>query len=124
LDKSIEIRHSRLITDSDRHPEPGGKVRKGMVFSASKEDFAMTDHAFAPATSIHGSGAISAFSNLLRNWRARRAVGRLDDFDDYMLSDIGVTRDEVRWALSLPLTTNAAQALHETARSRRAGARR
>jgi uncharacterized protein YjiS (DUF1127 family) len=67
-----------------------------------------------------GSGLLS---RVLRHWRARRAVARLDGLSDRMLEDIGVTRYEVRWAANLPLSCNAALELHETARLRRAGTR-
>jgi hypothetical protein len=44
------------------------------------------------------------------------------DHDDYLLRDIGVTRQDVRWASRLPLTVNAALALEERAfRRRRSG---
>ena len=37
-----------------------------------------------------------------------------------MLRDIGVTREELRWAAGLPLTVNAALALEERATRRAA----
>ncbi len=40
-------------------------------------------------------------------------------FDDYLLRDIGVTREDVQWAQSLPLTVDAALALEERAFKRR-----
>jgi hypothetical protein len=55
---------------------------------------------------------------LIRNWRARRAVQRLDLMDDRMLLDIGLTREDLRWASGLPLSVNAALAMDHRARSR------
>jgi uncharacterized protein YjiS (DUF1127 family) len=37
-----------------------------------------------------------------RAWTKRRHLKTLSDFDDHMLADIGVTREDVRWALDLP----------------------
>ena len=52
-------------------------------------------------------------TTLWRNWKARRAVARLEGLDDHILRDIGVTRAEIRWAQGLPLSVNAALALEE-----------
>ncbi len=61
-------------------------------------------------------------------WRARRAQLRQDrelfrqvaQLDDHRLSDMGVHRYEVDWAMTLPLEVNAARALQQRARRRRA----
>jgi uncharacterized protein YjiS (DUF1127 family) len=60
---------------------------------------------------------------LLHHWRARRAVRQMLEWDDRTLSDIGVQRDEVQWASTLPLTVNATLALEDRAqrRARRRG---
>ena len=79
----------------------------------------MRDYALNHARSFEAAGAFSIFGRLLRNWTARRAVTRLDRLDDYLLRDIGVTRDEIRWAAGLPLSVNAALALDERATLRR-----
>ena len=73
----------------------------------------MRDYALNHAQSMEATGAMSIFARIIRNWVARRAVARLDTYDDYMLRDIGVTRGDVRWASGLPLTVNAALALEE-----------
>lgn len=49
---------------------------------------------------------------------SRDAFQHLLKLDDGLLDDIGVTRDAVRWAASLPLSEDAAQALEDTARRR------
>jgi uncharacterized protein YjiS (DUF1127 family) len=56
-----------------------------------------------------------------RWWTRRRKLIQLRDLDDHVLEDIGVTRDDVRYAFSLPLAIDAALELHERAflRSRR-----
>lgn len=50
-----------------------------------------------------------------RRWRLRR----MQRLDDHMLDDVGVTREELEWAIRLPLRVNAALALHDRARRRR-----
>jgi uncharacterized protein YjiS (DUF1127 family) len=92
-----------------------------MVFSATKEDFAMRDYALSRAQSAEAAGSGSFLGQLIRNWRARRAVARLDRLDDHMLRDIGITREDLRWAAGLPLTVNAALAMDERANRRRRG---
>lgn len=84
----------------------------------------MRDYALSRAASAEATGALSLFNGLLRNWLARRAVGRLDQLDDYLLRDIGVTREEVQWAARLPLSVNAALALEERATKRRRSGKR
>ncbi len=81
----------------------------------------MRDYALNRAESLGEYGVVYFARRLLRNWKARRRIASLGNFDDYMLKDIGVTRDEVQWAVGLPLTVNAAVALEERAFSRRHG---
>ena len=78
----------------------------------------MRDYALSHAGAYEAAGPSSVVARLLRNWRARRAVARLDHLDDHMLRDIGVTRGDVHWAVGLPLTVNAALALEERGRQR------
>jgi uncharacterized protein YjiS (DUF1127 family) len=40
----------------------------------------------------------------LEAWKHRRQIATLVDFDDHMLSDIGLTRRDVREALDLPFS--------------------
>lgn len=54
---------------------------------------------------------------LRRRWR----LYRMQWLDDHMLDDIGITREELEWAIRLPLRVNAALALHDRARRRRTG---
>lgn len=81
----------------------------------------MRDYALSRAAAAEATGSASILGDLIRNWRARRAVARLDRLDDHMLRDIGVTREDLNWAAGLPLTVNAALALEERGRRRRRG---
>ena len=81
----------------------------------------MRDYASSRAVSLDEVGGTSFLRRIFRNWVARRAVARLENFDDYLLRDIGVKREDIRWAAGLPLTVNAALALEEhSLRQRRA----
>jgi uncharacterized protein YjiS (DUF1127 family) len=79
----------------------------------------MRDYALHNAAAFDEAAGMSMITRLIRNWRARRSVSRLEAYDDYMLSDIGVSRDDVIWAAGLPLTVNAALALEERSSKRR-----
>lgn len=87
-------------------------------------DLAFTDHAI---TSQEARDEIFSrhenrlqLSRLFHNWKIRRKVRALNDYEDQMLDDIGIRRDEIRWAARLPLTVNAAIALNDRAKKRRA----
>ena len=58
-------------------------------------------------------------TRLLHNWLVRRKVRALADNDDQILDDIGIRRDEITWAVRLPLTVNAAIALQDRSCKRR-----
>lgn len=81
----------------------------------------MRDYALSRAAAAEATGRLSLLWSFIRNWRARRAVERLDALDDFLLRDIGVTRADVRWASGLPLSVNAALELEERAVRRRRG---
>ena len=46
--------------------------------------------------------AFPRLRRLVKNWFARRYLHSLEQFDDYILSDIGLTRDDLRLGQSLP----------------------
>ena len=79
----------------------------------------MRDYVLNQAMSQGEYGIVSLLRRVSRNWKAKRRIAALSNFDDYMLRDIGVTRDEIQWAAGLPLTVNAALALEERAFRRR-----
>ena len=79
----------------------------------------MRDYVMNRAVSLEEGNGFSLISRVWRNWQARKRVVGLSTYDDYMLKDIGVTREEIQWAAGLPLTVNAALALEERAFQRR-----
>ncbi|MGH6908464.1 MAG: DUF1127 domain-containing protein [Aestuariivirga sp.] len=49
-----------------------------------------------------GAFAFPLLRRILRNWFSRRYLQKLEQFDDYMLSDIGLTRADLYRGQSLP----------------------
>jgi uncharacterized protein YjiS (DUF1127 family) len=65
------------------------------------------------------AGPLAWWRQLWRNWQAKRSVATLINLNDHLLRDVELTRADVEWALSLPLSVNAMQALEERAFRRR-----
>ncbi len=51
----------------------------------------------------------------LRSWAKRRNLVKLSDLDDHQLADIGITREDLRWALNLPFSHDPGLALQDRA---------
>lgn len=75
----------------------------------------MRDYALNRAIFEDRIGNRSLFSRLYHNWKARREVSQLNEFDDFMLADIGVNRADLDWAAKLPITTDPTVALEDRA---------
>jgi len=56
---------------------------------------------------------IAAIRTRFLAWRNRRCMRQLLTYDDHILADIGFRRKDLCWALQLPLTTDAAEALRQ-----------
>ncbi len=82
----------------------------------------MRDYALNRAIGLDEVRGVSLLRRFVHNWLARRAVAKLDSYDDYLLRDIGVERSDVRWAAALPLSVNAAIALEERSGTNRRSA--
>ncbi len=50
---------------------------------------------------------------LFRNWRARRRVASLVGCGDRILKSLALTKEDVEWAMSLPLTQDPERALED-----------
>jgi uncharacterized protein YjiS (DUF1127 family) len=84
--------------------------------SPQTKDRVMRDYALHQAEqsgSLLGTGLLARYWH---NWQARRAVKRLDELDDFLLGDIGVTRADINLALRAPLTENAVLVLDRISR--------
>ncbi len=65
------------------------------------------------------AAAIAGLARVRLAWNRRRRLVRMRDLDDRTLDDIGITRDELEWALGLPFEANAALDLQRRASLRR-----
>lgn len=63
------------------------------------------------------------FSALFMLWYNRRAMFKLSRLEDRILADIGLTRADIEWALSLPWHVDPTEALNDRLRCRRSAAR-
>lgn len=62
----------------------------------------MRDYIFHQAFSRDSVFVFPKLRRLIRSWLAKRNLRRLEQLDDYLLKDIGLSRDDVRYALHLP----------------------
>ena len=62
----------------------------------------MRDYIVEQANFRSRTYAFSWLRRVIRNWLSRRYLRKLEQFDDYLLSDIGLTRDDLRYGQSLP----------------------
>ena len=69
----------------------------------------MRDYALNRAIAAESIG--TSLFTLFRNWRVRRQVAALAKCDDKSLEELGFIRDEVLWAIRLPLSQNSQLAL-------------
>ncbi len=60
-------------------------------------DYILNEAAFRDRTF-----AFPRLQRVIRNWFARRYLRKLEQFDDYILSNIGLTREDLRHGQSLP----------------------
>ena len=62
---------------------------------------------------------------MVRSWFARRHLRTVEQLDDYMLTDIGLTRDDLRRLRALPLDVDMAEEMTRLREARAAkGVRR
>jgi len=66
----------------------------------------MRDYVLHEARSREATYAFSGIRRVVANWYKRRMLRQLRDLDDYLLADIGLTRDELSAAMRLPLTVD------------------
>jgi uncharacterized protein YjiS (DUF1127 family) len=81
----------------------------------------------ASQTSPAPGGLVTAFLRQVRiaarSLNSRRQIARLAEFDDHLLADIGLTRQDLGWALQLPFAADPAAELERRALRNREGAR-
>jgi uncharacterized protein YjiS (DUF1127 family) len=64
----------------------------------------MREYMMHQAESLAGTFAFATLRRIVLNWWKRRTLRKLRDLDDYLLADIGITRDELEEVLRMPLT--------------------
>jgi uncharacterized protein YjiS (DUF1127 family) len=75
-------------------------------------------HVLSGLPTLRHPSILRVVIGVFRSWSRRRRFTDLRQLDDHMLRDIGLTRDDLAWGTSLPLSEDAA------ARVRRRMARR
>lgn len=58
------------------------------------------------AESNEGTFAFAVVRRVVTNWWKRRTLRKLQDLDDHLLFDIGLSREELEAAVRLPLTVD------------------
>lgn len=81
----------------------------------------MRDYILTQATARESTFAFPVLRRMLRSLFVRRDLRTLERFDDYMLSDIGLTRGDLRHLRGLPLDVDLT---HEMDRLRESRSRR
>jgi uncharacterized protein YjiS (DUF1127 family) len=81
----------------------------------------MRDYVLTQSIARDSAFAFPKLRRMLRSWLMRRDLRTLEHFDDYMLSDIGLTRGDLRHLRSLPLDVDLS---HEMDRLRESRSRR
>ena len=78
------------------------------------------EHTASHAPAAGGNGSILETLRVrYHNWQIRKNVVRMQDLDDRVLSDIGLSYDDVAWAAKLPVSVNAAHELNKVSQLRR-----
>ncbi len=81
----------------------------------------MRDYILTQALSRDSTYPFPRLRRMLRNWFNKRDLRMIEGFDDYMLSDIGLTRSDLRHLRGLPLDVDLQ---HEMDRLRESRSRR
>jgi uncharacterized protein YjiS (DUF1127 family) len=66
----------------------------------------MRDYVLTQAQSRQAYGALTLVARLIRNWKHHRDLEKLLKLDDYLLRDMGLTRDMLTHLARLPLTVD------------------
>lgn len=64
----------------------------------------MREYVLHQAQSRQAYGRLTTLVRVVKNWWTRRSLRKLESLDDYMLKDIGLTRDELRRLQRQPLS--------------------
>lgn len=81
----------------------------------------MRDYILTQSLARDSSFAFPKLRRMVRSWFVKRDLRTLERFDDYMLSDIGLSRGDLRHLRGLPLDVDLS---HEMDRLREVRSRR
>jgi uncharacterized protein YjiS (DUF1127 family) len=84
----------------------------------------MRDYMLHQAEMRDRTYALPAVRRWVRNWVAKRQLRQLAALPDYLLHDIGLTRDDLRFGLSLPRDVDPVEEIVRTRNSRLVRGRR
>ncbi len=76
----------------------------------------MREYTAFEAQALGGASVLGRIQRAFSNWRKRRQLQRLLDLDDYMLSDIGLTRMDVLSAMRLAWSIDPVRELERASR--------
>ena len=76
----------------------------------------MREYTAFEAQSMGGTSVLGRIQRAFSNWRKRRKLRELLDLDDYMLSDIGLTRLEVISAMHFAWSIDPVRELERVSR--------
>jgi uncharacterized protein YjiS (DUF1127 family) len=79
----------------------------------------MREYALSQALHQDQTHAFAGARRMLSNLLKRRRLRRVEELDDHILDDIGLTRAELATALSLPLSMDPIWELNRQSRGRR-----
>jgi uncharacterized protein YjiS (DUF1127 family) len=74
----------------------------GLIATIETIGETMRDFVFHQAQARDSAFVFPKLRRLVRSWIAKRKLRRLEHLDDYLLNDIGLTRDDLRAGLRLP----------------------
>jgi len=66
----------------------------------------MRDYILTQAETAERTFTFPALHRIVANWRKRRQLRQLEDLDDHVLMDIGLTRDELIRVQRVPLAVD------------------
>lgn len=78
----------------------------------------MRDYVLTQALSYDRSGPFPVLRRLYSNWRKRRRLTDLQQLDDRILKDIGITRADLSATLAQPMTVDPVWDIERRARLR------
>lgn len=83
----------------------------------------MRDYILTQSIARDSAVAFPKLRRMIRSWFMKRDLATLERFDDYMLSDIGLTRGDLRHLRGLPLDVDLTHEMERLREQRARGVR-